>query len=203
MPRPSEPTALYRLYDSQGRLLYVGIATSPERRWLQHAAEKVWWPAVSRRDTEWFPSRAEAAAAEITAIRSERPCHNEAHTAPIPAPRAASSASRPLKRHEEIAADLRQQILNGVLPAGSRLPSESTLMASYDAARSTARQALDTLRQEGLAQPRHGAGVFVTHPEDRTVSVPVGRPHIAAERLRAALDPSDRATLARLLSPNE
>lgn len=200
MPESPERTALYRLYDTQRRLLYVGIAADPERRWLQHSGDKVWWPAVARRDTEWFATRPEAAAAEATAIRTERPCHNEVHTAPAPLPRADANGSQLLKRHQEIARDLRQQILEGGLLPGQRVPSESTLMESYDAARSTARQALDSLRQEGFIQPRHGSGVFVTHPEDRTVTVPIGRPNIAAERLREVLSVEDRATLARLLA---
>lgn len=200
MPETPERTALYRLYDVHGALLYVGIAADPERRWLQHSGDKVWWPAVTRRDTEWFSTRPEAAAAEVTAIRSERPCHNEAHTAPTPRPRAGARGDQPLKRHEEIAQDLRKQILEGALLPGTRVPSESTLMASYDAARSTARQALDSLRQEGLIRPRHGAGVFVTHPEDRTVAVPIGRPHLAAEILREALSSENRAALIQLLA---
>lgn len=201
MSEPPERTALYRLYGTEGRLLYVGISASPERRWIQHAEDKLWWPAVVRRDTEWFATRPEAAAAEVTAIRSERPCHNELHTSPAPKPRLQDVlAPQQLKRHEEIAADLRQQILDGLLPPGSRLPSESALMNGYEAARSTARQALDTLRQEGLARPRHGAGVFVTHPEDRTVTVPVGRPHVAAEQLRNSLPQESLAALVKLLS---
>ena len=33
-------TALYRLSDADGVLLYIGIARNPERRFAQHAAEK-------------------------------------------------------------------------------------------------------------------------------------------------------------------
>ncbi|MGW2931362.1 GntR family transcriptional regulator, partial [Streptomyces sp. NPDC001156] len=44
---------------------------------------------------------------------------------------------------------------------GDRLPGENDLMAEYDVARMTARQALGVLRDEGVAEARKGAGVFV------------------------------------------
>jgi len=69
-------TALYRLHDAGGCLLYIGIANDPERRWLEHAASKGWWSQVDRQDVQWWPSRPEAEAAETAAIRAERPLHN-------------------------------------------------------------------------------------------------------------------------------
>lgn len=39
-------TALYRLADADGVLLYVGVATDPWKRFLQHAATKRWWSDV-------------------------------------------------------------------------------------------------------------------------------------------------------------
>lgn len=69
-------TALYRLSDSEGRLLYVGIAFEPKVRWASHASEKAWWPDVAERTVEWHESRTAAAAAEIVAIREEKPLYN-------------------------------------------------------------------------------------------------------------------------------
>jgi predicted GIY-YIG superfamily endonuclease len=37
MVDPTERTALYRLRDADGRLLYIGIAKDPERRWKHHS----------------------------------------------------------------------------------------------------------------------------------------------------------------------
>ncbi|WP_158813206.1 GIY-YIG nuclease family protein [Streptomyces rimosus] len=77
-------TALYRLRDAAGELLYVGISTKPPQRWSQHAVDKVWWPEVADLSLEWFDSKSEALAAERRAIRAESPRHNVVHNqAPI------------------------------------------------------------------------------------------------------------------------
>ena len=73
-------TALYRLFDEAGQLLYVGIAVEPRVRWGVHAREKTWWPQVARRDVEWLPDRVSAEAAEVAAIVSEAPRYNVAHS---------------------------------------------------------------------------------------------------------------------------
>lgn len=74
-----ERTALYRLYDADGMLLYVGIARNPERRFAQHAAEKTWWPRVVRRAIEWYETRGAALMAEEAAIKIDRPTQNIDH----------------------------------------------------------------------------------------------------------------------------
>ncbi|MFF8589977.1 GIY-YIG nuclease family protein [Streptomyces sp. NPDC015220] len=75
-------TSLYRLYDAGNVLLYVGIAEDPAKRWAEHAANKTWWPNVTRRDVEWFPARELAEDAERIAITTERPAHNIRHAVP-------------------------------------------------------------------------------------------------------------------------
>lgn len=74
------PTALYRLFDQDGALLYVGVAVDPEVRLRVHSREKTWWPRVSQRSIEWFASRPEAEAAEVRAITSEGPSRNVEHS---------------------------------------------------------------------------------------------------------------------------
>jgi hypothetical protein len=83
------PTALYRLFDADGALLYVGIANSPESRWSQHAKTKEWWHLVADKTICWFDTRVVAADAEIKAIQAERPRFNIMH-APL-----ASGSSAP------------------------------------------------------------------------------------------------------------
>lgn len=68
-------TTLYRLYDNRGRLLYVGISLSALLRLRQHR-QKGWWPKTTRCTFEHFPSRKLAAAAELRAIRDEKPRFN-------------------------------------------------------------------------------------------------------------------------------
>lgn len=55
-----------------------------------------------------------------------------------------------LALHEIIADNLREQIRGGNLPVGAALPSESQLCAQWGASRGPVRQALATLRAEGV-----------------------------------------------------
>lgn len=73
------PTALYRLYDTRGALLYVGVTNNPERRFKQHRDSKPWWPQVARKTVEWRPSRVRALAEEAAAITAETPVYNIDH----------------------------------------------------------------------------------------------------------------------------
>jgi predicted GIY-YIG superfamily endonuclease len=74
-----ERTALYRLYDTRGRLLYVGITNNPEVRWQTHAREKPWWPKVANKTLEWFETRKSAQRVERIEIAEERPAFNLQH----------------------------------------------------------------------------------------------------------------------------
>lgn len=78
---PNGRTALYRLLAANGRLLYVGIAANPDSRWGGHSTNQPWWNDVADRKVEWFPNRRAAAAAEVAAIKAERPLHNVQHAA--------------------------------------------------------------------------------------------------------------------------
>lgn len=71
-------TALYRFWDADGRLLYIGITEMPEKRWAAHAGTKSWWSEVARKDLEWFENREDARAGELAAIRTEHALHNVA-----------------------------------------------------------------------------------------------------------------------------
>lgn len=75
------PTAVYRLFDSEGRLLYVGIARDPEERFKGHASTSPWWPRVACREIGWQPTRCKAEERETEAIRTEGPLYNRAGSA--------------------------------------------------------------------------------------------------------------------------
>ncbi|MFK0290119.1 GntR family transcriptional regulator [Streptomyces sp. NPDC090442] len=64
-------------------------------------------------------------------------------------------------KYQRIAEALKQAIKAGEYGPGDRLPGENDLMATYEVARMTARQALGVLQNEGVAEARKGAGVFV------------------------------------------
>ncbi|MEU3990137.1 GntR family transcriptional regulator [Streptomyces platensis] len=197
---PPEPTALYRLYDADGLLLYVGISSNPQRRWWEHAARyaSAWWPLVATRTVEWLDTRDLAAAAERHAIKTESPAHNFAHArAELPN---TESATDPRKPYLAVASRLRAAILSGELGPSKALPSEHELCALAGTTRATVRKGIALLRAEGLVATQQGKGAFVRDPADRPISVPAGHPEEAAELLRQRLAPEDLARLIQHLT---
>lgn len=72
---------------------------------------------------------------------------------------AGNPAERP--KYQRIADDLKAAIETGDYAPGARLPGENALATQYSVAALTARQALRTLADQGIAEPRKGAGFFV------------------------------------------
>lgn len=75
------PCQLYRHYDAQDRLLYVGISLSAVARLTQHKSVAHWSSDIVRLTIETFPTRELALEAERAAIEAEKPLHNVAHNA--------------------------------------------------------------------------------------------------------------------------
>lgn len=63
--------------------------------------------------------------------------------------------------HRQIFLVLRDGITQGTYAAGTALPTEEALVATFGVARATVRRALADLEGEGLVQRRHGRGTFV------------------------------------------
>jgi GntR family transcriptional regulator len=63
--------------------------------------------------------------------------------------------------YQQIADDLRRQIVDGTYHRGDQLPSERDLREQYKVSAKTVRQAFDQLRAEGLVVSYQGRGVFV------------------------------------------
>jgi GntR family transcriptional regulator len=63
---------------------------------------------------------------------------------------------------------LEHEIVSGRLQAGRRLPSEVELCEHFAVSRTTVRQALGRLEQEGLVSRRKGQGTFVQESRPRT-----------------------------------
>lgn len=63
--------------------------------------------------------------------------------------------------HRQIFLVLRDGITQGTFAAGTALPTEEALVATFGVARATVRRALAELETEGLVQRRHGRGTFV------------------------------------------
>lgn len=69
-------TAVYRLFDADCRLLYVGIGSDYLARWKSHALRYDWWASVARKEVTWYDNRLDAAYDESRAITDENPLHN-------------------------------------------------------------------------------------------------------------------------------
>jgi hypothetical protein len=75
----NRPTHLYRFFDKDGRLLYIGVSLHAVVRLVQHVKEAHWVNQACQVIWETFPNRYAALKAEKDAIRAERPPFNIAH----------------------------------------------------------------------------------------------------------------------------
>jgi hypothetical protein len=73
-------TTLYRYFDSNGQLLYVGITGDNTKRQSQHRRNSFWFGEIASATFEHFEHRAEALLAEKEAIQVEKPLHNIAQS---------------------------------------------------------------------------------------------------------------------------
>jgi DNA-binding transcriptional regulator YiaG len=74
-PVNKEKCDLYRAFDADGTLLYVGISWAALVRIPQHS-KKEWFSNVARIEITKFGSREDALSAEKQAVIDERPQHN-------------------------------------------------------------------------------------------------------------------------------
>jgi hypothetical protein len=75
----SDATDLYRYFDAEQRLLYVGISFSALNRAIQHKSSAKWWSEQRTMTRETHPTRSAAEEAERRAIATEKPIHNIVH----------------------------------------------------------------------------------------------------------------------------
>ncbi len=94
----------------------------------------------------------------LTLLKAEAP----------PMPRGPADV-RPSGMPDRIYGALLGQILDGIYPQGSRLPSEHQLADAFQTSRPTVREALARLRADGIIQTRHGSGTTVAHRPDPDV----------------------------------
>ena len=64
----------------------------------------------------------------------------------------------------DLAADLRQRIVDGAIQPGDKLPSENTLIGQFGVSRTVVRAALTRLQAEGLVETERGRGSFALTP---------------------------------------
>jgi GntR family transcriptional regulator, transcriptional repressor for pyruvate dehydrogenase complex len=71
-------------------------------------------------------------------------------------------AIKKTRLYEEVVGQLHQLIDDGRLKAGDRLPSERELAETFRVSRSSVREAIKTLENEGMVVSRPGSGTFIT-----------------------------------------
>jgi GntR family transcriptional repressor for pyruvate dehydrogenase complex len=76
------------------------------------------------------------------------------------------------KIYEEIARQIKEQILNGTLKPGDKLPSTRELSERFQVGRSTVREALSALKAMGLLEIHQGEGSYVRRVEPSDVELP-------------------------------
>lgn len=62
---------------------------------------------------------------------------------------------------QELVTELSQQIRDGVIKRGDKLPTESAIMQAQGVSRTVVREAISRLQASGLVETRHGIGTFV------------------------------------------
>jgi len=71
---------LYRFYDEDNRLLYIGISSSFYSRANQHSKNSNWFESASKVLLQHYKTREAVLEAEKLAIKQERPIHNKIHS---------------------------------------------------------------------------------------------------------------------------
>lgn len=66
------------------------------------------------------------------------------------------------KKYERIVAWVQEEITNGSLHRGDKLPSENNLMEHFGVSRQTVRRAMEALTEKGVVEGRRGSGTYVT-----------------------------------------
>lgn len=177
MPEP-EPTALYRLYDADDHLLYVGVSKHPELRFEEHRmAGAHWISAAARRDIKWYPSRPEALAAEKDAIRAEHPEHNGTYNYDdAPMPTTWQPVSGPDKVGQ-VAKLMRAEMDADRWRIDQRIPEIKAIAAAAGVSTRTVGNAVSVLKAEGLLAFKSGHGLFVdwSPPIPASMVAPDGR----------------------------
>lgn len=82
------PCAVYRHFDADGSLLYIGVSSDPHSRHMGHLSRgSEWATQVATIKVEWHEDRAAALLAESDAIAAERPKHNRLGNPDVPRPK--------------------------------------------------------------------------------------------------------------------
>lgn len=148
---PPGRTAVYRFYDAEDQLLYVGITNNLDVRWATHASDKPWWHLVTRKDAEWFETRAEALAAEKEVVAEQEPLYDATHRLGrgwLDHPRRSYDASADVSA---VKAAIRRDVESGSLQPGASLHPKR-IAPAYNVAPCSAGKAMYQLVRAGILE---------------------------------------------------
>lgn len=83
---------------------------------------------------------------------------------------------------------LRQSIMAGHYPPGTKLPSEAQLGEQHGVSRTVVREAIAALRADRLVEARQGAGVFVLEPPVASSPAPMSIENIDYARVSSVIE---------------
>lgn len=189
----TERTALYRLYDDEDRLLYIGITKNLEQRWTGHrhaATSSKWWPNVARKAIEWHPTYESADAAETAAIAAEDPLHNRAKLPYRRRPdRTPLSPELDWSTHlqdpysKQAARILAREIESGIIRPGDVMPSAKDLHNRFGLSAGTCGEVLRSMAAQGLIHQRtQGGRYYCSRPGEIAPFRPKPKPKTPSAR---------------------
>ncbi|MFE6126759.1 GntR family transcriptional regulator [Streptomyces sp. NPDC056437] len=148
-------TALYRLYNADDSLLYVGISVNLAQRWDSHSRSKLWWHLVARRHVEWFDTRLEALRAEEQAEREEHPRYCDTNRMGGGWVRHARTTDPSMEQGIADTADrIRRMLAEGDYQPGDQIPTERQLAERFRVSIAMTRSAMEDLRAQLLLDCR-------------------------------------------------
>jgi GntR family transcriptional regulator len=111
---------------------------------------------------------------------------------PVELPDATIDRASPVPFYFQLAELLEDEIVSGRWDPGTRVPSEAELGARYGLSRTTIRQALARLEQEGLVSREKGRGTFVSGSRPRSWLIQSTEGFFHDEFLRAGREVTSR-----------
>lgn len=208
-----ERVSVYRFFNKEGELLYVGMSRDPDKRERAHSrnAADTWYPKAVRRNIVWYNDRIAAEKAEMEAITNESPLFNiqgnfygsydwqrRFDQRKIRMKALMRGSTQPLYR---LTADLfRVDIETGRLPGGTKLEKPEVYGEPLGISGVTVKAGLDLLVEEVLLRSV-GSGYYVQHGKVKlTATVPLQQPVQTAAILRERMSAEDLQILAGLLA---
>lgn len=124
-------------------------------------------------------------------------------------PQSAQPRIRRRSLAQELVSELSQQIRDGMLKRGDKLPTESAIMQAQGVSRTVVREAISRLQASGLVETRHGIGTFVLDTPNATglridpATVGTLRDLLSILELRISLEVEAAGLAAQRRSPEQ